>query len=357
LIYGARVRQARELRALTQEELARAALISQPAVAQIEADRIQPQPDVLAAVARKTGFPVGFFEQEPRDDFPLGSLLFRARRSMTQRQRTIVHRCGEILFEAANRMRARLEVGPVKLPRLSGSLLVRDLDHAAELVRTALGLSPDAPIKNLLRSAERAGVLIVPLPISASKFDAYSLWTGEGIPVISLFENVPGDRQRFSVSHEIGHLVLHEMPESNVETEADAFARRLLLPEEPMRAEMAPPVTLSTLAPLKPRWGVSMQVLTYRARDLGLISERQQRYLFQQMNQRGWLQHEPPNLNVPRERPRALQKMAEVLFGDPVDLEKMIDEIFIPDDLAHVVSPPPVVEGNVVPLRKPARLG
>ena len=77
-----------------------------------------------------------------------------------------------------------------------------------------------------------------------------------------------GDRRRFSVAHELGHLVLHQVSEGSlhtVEQQADAFAAAFLLPEAAMRKVLVPPITLTTLADLKARWGMSLQALIRRA--------------------------------------------------------------------------------------------
>jgi len=76
-----------------------------------------------------------------------------------------------------------------------------------------------------------------------------------------------------------------------------------------------PPVTLATVAKLKPRWRVSIQALIRRARDLAIISDRQYHYLFQQLSARGWRKREPAQFDVAAEKPRAFRKMAEVLYG------------------------------------------
>ncbi len=66
-----------------------------------------------------------------------------------------------------------------------------------------------------------------------------------------------------------------------------------------------------------------MQMLIRRARDLDLITERQYHYLMQQLSARGWRTAEPSNLAVSVERPRLLRRMAELVYGDPIDYSKM----------------------------------
>jgi Zn-dependent peptidase ImmA (M78 family) len=165
--------------------------------------------------------------------------------------------------------------------------------------------------------------------------DAFSCWPElePRRPLIAVANQPHGDRARFSVAHELGHLVMHHPPRGTVgemEKEADQFAAEFLLPEVSMRQELVRPVTLTSIAQLKVRWRVSMQALIRRARDLEIISPRQYRYLFDQMIARRWVQEEPPNLNISQEKPRAVRKMAEVLYGNPPDTRRMANDLALP---------------------------
>ena len=77
MIFGERVKQARDIFGLTQEELATKVGVQQSAIARIENDTLSPSLDLLEAISRQTGFLPSFFEQEPVDNFPLGTLAFR----------------------------------------------------------------------------------------------------------------------------------------------------------------------------------------------------------------------------------------------------------------------------------------
>jgi Zn-dependent peptidase ImmA (M78 family) len=135
-----------------------------------------------------------------------------------------------------------------------------------------------------------------------------------------------GDRHRFSVAHELGHLVLHHVPEGaphTLERQADAFAEAFLLPEAAMLAELVLPITLTTLADLKTRWGVSLQALIRRAHTLGVLTPSQYRSLSAQLGARGWRTQEP--ITVPVERPRALRQLAELLYGRPIAYPSLAD--------------------------------
>jgi len=59
---------------------------------------------------------------------------------------------------------------------------------------------------------------------------------------------------------------------SEIERDANLFAAELLMPETAMRQEIVSPVTLPSLAAMKPRWRVSIQALIRRAYELEIIT-------------------------------------------------------------------------------------
>jgi Zn-dependent peptidase ImmA (M78 family)/transcriptional regulator with XRE-family HTH domain len=324
MITPARLQQAREVRGWTQTALARQVGVHQSAIAQFESGRIQPSPEVLAAIGRSTGFPLAFFTRPSEPTFPLGSLGFRARAAMTARQRRQAWWYAHTLYELMASMAAQTEYPAPRLPRLAG-----DPVAAAAVTRQALGLPPDQPIGPLIRTLERGGVWVVALPVPLPRRDAFSAWAGGdgATPVIAVTATPAGDRRRFSVAHEVGHLVLHQIPEGSLhelERQADRFAEAFLLPAAAMHEALVPPITLTTLADLKARWGVSLQALIRRARTLERITASQYRALYAQLGARGWRTQEP--IAVPVERPRALRQLAELLYGRPIDYPLLAHE-------------------------------
>lgn len=339
MIHGDRLRQAREFRGLTQTDLAQRVGADQSTIALIESGLRQPSGDLLASIAIQTGFPPAFFRQGAPPQFALGSLLFRSQRSTSARQRAQAQRYGEIVYESAVRMASQVvATNMLRLPRLDASETTPE--EAADLTRAALGLAPDRPVGQLINLIERSGVTVLALPTLLPKRDAFSFWTEapSANPLIILSSGVPGDRLRYSVAHELGHLVLHSSLKGGtreVERSANRFASAFLLPADAVWQELVPPLTLTVLAQLKPRWGVSMQALAMRAKELGIITPGQASYLFKQFAARGWRKAEPISL-IP-EKPRAYRKMAELLYGTPIDVQKLASEAALPPALAQEI--------------------
>jgi Zn-dependent peptidase ImmA (M78 family)/transcriptional regulator with XRE-family HTH domain len=340
MIFGERVRFAREIQALTQEEFADRIGVTQSAIAQIESGRVQPSPEVLQALSFQTPFLPGFFSEPTTFGFPAGSLLFRSRRGMPARVQSQAHRFAQASFELFHKLRASFKEAPLLIPRLCG-----DPTLAARVTRSTLGLPPGEPIDHLVHTVERAGVAVFVIPLAAEYHDSFSSWSGAdlSVPVIAMFTGTTGDRIRWSIAHELAHLVLHRTPQGSpkiIEKQADWFASEFLLPSEVLVDEIPRPVNLVTLAPLKQRWGVSLQALVIKARSLGFMTDHEVSGMWAQLTRLGWRKREPQELDVPAERPRALRRLMELLYGEAVDLRKASSELnykprFLAELLAH----------------------
>jgi len=330
---GSRIKLAREIAGLTQTELAERIGTTQSGIASMEANLYRPSPEYLKTLAKETGFGLPFFEPSHIDEFPSGALLYRAKTAVTKAERQHAHGLTSVAFELAVSLGQKLKQVPVNLPRLKESP-----ERAAQITRTALGIAPHVPVVDLMQRAERNGILLLVVPREIGGLDGFATWVGSPYPrpVIALLGGKVGYRINFTLGEEIGHLVLHSPLTVSVveaDNQARAFAQELLLPREAMLDEMGSPVTLTNLALLKPRWNVSLQLLIRRASDLKLITPNQYRYLNQQVRSSGWHQLEPGDEHIPQPKPRLMRKMAELQYGNPIDLDKVSAESGIPTRL------------------------
>ena len=330
-VNGLRVKQARELRKLTQTELAKKLGVAQSTIAKMEMTVREWPDEIVETLAFQTGFPVSFFQQGLGPEFPMGSLLFRCRASLAGSEKAHLRQYAMLEFEIAEKLSTKIKPLPLHLPSFSGE----DPNIAARITRTTLGLSPDAPIPHLINKLERNGIFVLALPLGHDKFDAFSLWsdTDPRKPIMVVSGAKTGDRIRLNCAHELGHLVLHKSPRGNladIEKEAQTFAAEFLLPAEAMKREIRRSATLTDIAKLKPRWGVAIQALVYRAHQLELITDRQYRYMFEQIGKLKWRLREPENLDVPQERPRLFRKLAELNYGIPIPAERVAALVSLP---------------------------
>lgn len=335
MIYGARIKQVREFHNWIQHDLAERIKKSQSFLAQVETHWSKAPDDLVSALVFQSGFPPSFFEQPPDDGFPLGSLLFRAHADMPEREQRAMHRHAEMAYEVVRRMlrHVRLKEVPLRVPRSQG-----DPERAAVLARSEFGLGADTPVRNVIETVERAGVLVIALPRSFVKGDAFSAWAqtddGQSRPIIVLSADRPADRLRMSCAHELGHLVMHQPAigtEKEMENEAKEFASAFLMPADAMRHEFVLPLTLDSFVNRKVKWGVAISALIVRAQRLGIITPRKYKTLYETLSSRGWIKHEPLSLQVPLEKPRAVRQIAEILFGRKIDYARVASLVDYPE--------------------------
>ena len=155
--------------------------------------------------------------------------------------------------------------------------------------------------------AERAGIVVGFSNFGGASVSGVTFRVSGRPPLVLLNKTHPADRMRFTLAHEIGHLVMHRFPTESMEDEANKFASALLLPAAEMKqAFRGRRISLELLAALKPEWKVAMQALLMRASFLDCISANQSRYLWQQISARGWRLREPAELDFPIETPTVL---------------------------------------------------
>ena len=110
-------------------------------------------------------------------------------------------------------------------------------------------------------------------------FDGLSGWANNNIPVIVINKNFPVDRKRLTALHELAHLLLvfNENVEHKVrEKLCHRFAGAMLMPKDTFIKELGSSrrdISIPELIAIKETYGISMQAVMARAKDLGVITE------------------------------------------------------------------------------------
>lgn len=315
---GERVRLARDYLQISQQQLADAAGITQSAVSQIEAGGPAAERTVQR-ISDATGYSLGFFERGALPDLPETSLRYRKSAASRQRDEKRLRAHVRQGLELVSELEQHAQLPPLALQAASQTIIDDDaLEQLALNTRRQLGIGPSDPVPNLVRAVERAGVVVFGASTGLARHDAVSVWPSYpiGRPIVCYARGRPGDRQRLSVAHEIGHLVLHQLRSvepKRAESEAFRFGAALLVPRDAATESIRPPITLRTLAWAKARWGVSVAALIRRCRDLRIIDEHRYVSLNKQLSARGWRKHEP--VTVPPERPALLSQTLRSVRG------------------------------------------
>lgn len=308
---------ARESRCLTQSELAEQSNVSQGNLSKYESGiRTIPTAHV-EKFAEILDYPIEFFYlTEQRYGFGSACTYQRKRQTMPVHElRTLLAKINIFRIEFA-RLLTGVEIeSENRFERLDLDDFDGDVERIAQYVRRKWEL-PFGPVQSVSESIENAGGVVFRCQFDTLKVDAISQWTPGMPPVFFINEEIPGDRLRFTLAHEVGHVIMHQvltLDPRDMEREADRFAAEFLMPAKEIGGDFGS-VTLASLARMKSYWMVSMAALAKRAYDLDRITPRQYRALFEQMSKLGYRTKEPEP--VPVEEPTLAKEILDVYHDE-----------------------------------------
>ncbi len=169
--------------------------------------------------------------------------------------------------------------------------------YIANYNRKLLKLNSNEPLKNIINLLESSGVIIYEIDV-IEKFDGISFITDRGYPIIIINKNFSNDRKRYTIAHEIGHILLHN--ESNFpvssyrdkEKEANVFASEFLMPTNEIKNSLRS-LKMSDLSDLKQYWLTSMSSIIRKAKDLNCIDDNRYKFFMIEMSRYGYNTREP----------------------------------------------------------------
>ena len=326
---GETVRRLRTTLGISQGDLADRSGIPTGTMSMIENDRVSATSEIIDALSAVLDCTPTYLRATP-SDLLTGRPWLRAYADAPNRIVDQVVADSSTAIDSAHRLGLRFV--PDVLPLFSGDANDDDDVEAFALqVRAEAGLGEIEVVRNAVRAAERLGCVVLPMTSELGRHLGLSTRV-DGTAVIRVARpsdgtghSVPGDRQRFTVAHELGHLALHHErrpPDSaaeaaRIEKQAHRFAAAFLAPAAPLLDDLERAggrVTLNTLADLKEIWGVAIKALVVRFQGLGVIDEDHARSLYKQISSRKWNKAEP--VHVPNEESVWLSKAVVRKYGD-----------------------------------------
>jgi transcriptional regulator with XRE-family HTH domain len=342
---GQRIKQARKSNNLSLRDLAGQAQISPMAISKYERGQDTPSSGVLLRLSKALGVNIDFFFRPKTTAVQL--LAFRKHAALGVKDQEAIQMRIQDWVERYLEVESLFpdEQREVSLPLRTVSSFNQVEETALEL-RQAWNLGLD-PIENMIQLLEDQGIK-VGLVSGFEHFDACTFKANQ-VPVIVSKADLPGDRQRFNLGHELGHLVLNVQEELDSEDAAHRFVGAFLAPAQMARYELGSSrkaLDMNEVYLLKHKYGLSMQAWIYRAKDLQIISAATARSLFQRFRANGWHRSEPGD-PFPSEKPLRMERLifralaedmisrsrAQELLGEPLQ-PLWVMEALQHDDLA-----------------------
>lgn len=310
--------------------------VTAQALNKYEHDEMMPSSDVLIALASALDVTVDYLLGEP--EMALEDVEFRKKASMSAKEHAQVEARVLHLLERYLGVEEILNL-PVEWdePREAPYPVVQSVveaDRGAHILRKHWGLGLE-PIPKLVDLLENRGIKV--LEINAEKVDGLTARVrrakGSALPVIVINSEDWAERKRFTLAHELAHLVLDVAPSLDCEKAAHRFAGAFLMPAEVMWSEVGKHRTAMSVAELlrlKELFGTSFQAIAYRCKDLGIFDKPLFAELFELFKAAGWRSKpykEPGAIPPEQEKPRRLERLCYRALAESAISEAKAAEI------------------------------
>lgn len=335
---GERLRAARRLAGLTQQQLGVAVGVTSMAVSKYERGQVIPDGLRLAQLAEALDIEVGsLLQTEEAVSVSPASFRWHPMKRRSKRE------------EEAIEARARQWLGRYLLleqlvgerdetPLLEGIRehggASSDPEDSAAALREYWNLGQD-PIESVVNVLEDNGVRVLAVDWAGSaNAVSFEVDGAEPAMLVSRYlpdsgKRSPGDRERFSLAHELGHFISDaSLERKQAESFSDRFAAAFIVPREAALRELGQErteISVSELGFLKEKYGLSMQAWLRRARELGILSPSHARAMLVQAKANGWEQEEP--VEVRFEEPRRMLRLALRAWAEGLVTESRASEL------------------------------
>jgi len=277
-VFAQRLKAARKIRCMSQRDLCNAleGKVSSSAVEKYEKGLMMPSSDVLILIANVLGMNIDYFFTPLNPVVDPNGFKFKKSTGLSAKQvSAIKHQvCSEIeKYLQIESVLGRHSFFPFNY---SDSLILSEKDarDLASRVRCDLNVAL-APIVSVVSLLEFNGIMIIDLELD----DDFSgtCTSVQDRKVIVINSKMSSEKTRYTLFHELGHLLMNFAVDVDEEKLCNAFADEMLIPSDRLLEIMGNvrnDISLSELASIQKEYGVSIDVLMNKACQLGIITNR-----------------------------------------------------------------------------------
>jgi len=345
IIIGERLKEVREARKITQEELSQKIGITRSSISAFEKGLKFPSIHTVEKLSKELKIPMAYLQNErPPRSKRTGPLSYRKNSRASQAVQDQMSRLEEWLEDIYSVYISYIDFPEVNfLPAepVDFEILSDDgIEKTADELRSQWGMGL-GPITNLTDFIEANGIVIGRAFLEPD-IEAVSVWRSKKPHILINKAITSCARIRMSIAHELGHLVLHRFVNEEdydddkkhelMEKQASFFAGAFLFPRRSFFTEFRS-TRIDSLLVMKERWKVSMGAIAMRAKNLELITKNSVRTFYKQLNARGYSQkNEPLDDEIPLEPIKLFYEANQVLAENRINIQRIIDETLLSKD-------------------------
>ena len=287
-IVSSKIKQARILQAMSLQDLADRIGVSKQMISKYEKGDSIPPSKMLIKLAKALEVKMDYFFLP--SSVELGEINFRKKNSFSIKKINALKE--KIKIELSNYLEIEniLQINnsfenPLEKRKVS---TINDIEGIVSQLRTEWKIGFD-PIHNIIQLLEDKEIKIIEIEEPENNFDGLATIINGKYPVIVLNKSFSVERKRFTLLHELGHLLL-ELPECDekfVENICNMFAAEFLFPQNLVIKEFGnkrDSISLRELVEVQKKYGISIRAIIYRLKDANIFSENRLAEFYKKLN-------------------------------------------------------------------------
>lgn len=288
---GERIKKGRTLRGLSLRELGEKAGISHNQISLLEKGQRNVTGTVLLSLSKALDLPLDYFVKEHTP--VVKQVSYRKVKSLATKEDRKIWQMIEQQVENYLELEEIMDINIPFNRRLAEGYSVRtieDIDTITQLIRKEYKMG-EAAISNVASFLEDIGIKVIGIK-AKSGFDGVSFFVNDFIPIIAYNTSIQNiERQRMTLLHELGHLLIEPIAESiedkMLEQLCTVFASHLLLPTNVIKnffGGRRKNILFSELEELQSIYGISIDAIMYRLKEMLFISEKSLKTYYMKKN-------------------------------------------------------------------------
>ncbi len=287
-IIGQRIRNSRVHKGFSMQEVADNIGVSKQMINKYEQGKSMPSSEKLIALSKLFQQKVDYFFRKP--EVAIGEINFRKKSKFGAKKISALKE--EIRIQIENYLFVETICNvdnffenPLQTIAASNE---NEVKKAVKQLRAHWNIGQDA-IHNIIDLLEDHHIKVLEVDDETGHFDGLATIIDSKYPIIVIAKAMPIERKRFTLLHELGHLLLplESFEEKDQEKLCNIFASEILLSEENIITEFGSyrsRISLEELKNIQEKYGISISAIIYKLGQTKIMSQDRVKKFYQRLN-------------------------------------------------------------------------
>ncbi|PWA09501.1 helix-turn-helix domain-containing protein [Flavobacterium laiguense] len=287
-IIGQRIRNSRIHKGLSLQEVADSIGVSKQMVNKYELGKSMPTSDKLIAISKLFNQKIDYFFR--KSEVVIGEISFRKKSNFGVKKVNSLKEEIRIQIENYLFIENICNVSNAFENPLQDYAIQeeQDVKTAVNTLRNHWNIGQDA-IHNIIELLEDNHIKVIEVDDDSKKFDGLATVIDGKYHIIVITKAMPIERKRFTLLHELGHLLLPiaTLEEKQQEKLCNVFASEMLLSENNLITELGNQrsrITFEELKNVQEKYGMSISAIVYKLGETKIMSQERVKKFYQKLN-------------------------------------------------------------------------